>query len=163
MKLPSAASVVMSLLGTGPGIIGVVDAQIPLTVPCPAAGGATVVPGASSASSVTVRIPIVSAPDGLCTLVRRRKPTGDRRAPVARSYASRGWEVSAGKFAGNDAGLVASVDCNQGGLHECDVTLPPLENEDGVEEEYVLESFERSVTGEEEAARFLEQVRRLWR
>ena len=125
-------------------LLGGVNAQV-TTYPCPAAGAPpTVIVGSTSTSSQTVRIPIISAPDGLCTLVRRSSD-GTKRAPVARSYSGRGWEVSAGRFGGrtptgvaNDASMRASVDCNAGGTaNECDVTLPPLE--DAGTQEYVLE------------------------
>lgn len=155
MKLSIA---LLALLGGG-------GASAQTTIPCPAPGSSSVLPGATTSSPLTVRIPIISAADGLCTIVHRNATDGSRRAPVARSYAGRQWEISAGKFTSrtptgstsSSTGL-ASVDCSAGSEHECDVTLPPLES---AGQEYVLESFEHSLSPQAEAARFLEQVREI--
>ena len=133
------------------------DAMAQTTYDCPATAGAPptllseVVLGGPP---VTVRIPIVTDPNGLCTLVRHNATAGGmQRAPVARSYASRGgWEVSAGLFA-NGATSGLAVDCTA--ETTCDVTLPPLSG-DG--QQYILESFAHSRSAEATAARFLEQA-----
>jgi len=82
---------------------------------------------------------------------------------VARSYANRDWEVSAGLFSGRTPAGTSTVDrvvvnCDDApGLDpaECEIVLPPLEH--GTQE-YILESFEYETSAEVEAARFLEQV-----
>ena len=130
------------------------------TYTCPATPGAPptrLSEAVLNGPSGTVRIPIVSDPNGLCTLVRHNATAGGtQRAPVARSYAARGgWEMSAGLFAGAESGL--AVDCSAvetGGGTTCDVTLPLLSG-DG--QEYILESFAHSLPIEATAARFLEQ------
>jgi len=113
---------------------------------CPPVDTPTVITEAT-----TVTLGSTTAKSELCTLTRRQASSGARRVPVARSYAGRSWEKSAGLFARSGSGLV--VDC--GGGTECDLTLPTL----GEDQEYVLESFSYDVTAEAEAARFLEQVR----
>ena len=115
------------------------------TYTCPPVDTPTVITEAT-----TVTIGSTTAKSELCTLTRRQASSGARRVPVARSYAGRSWEKSAGLFARSGSGLV--VDC--GGGTECDLTLPSL----GEDQEYVLESFSYDVTAEAEAARFLEQV-----
>ena len=126
------------------------------TYPCPPAGSSSplsdILP--TAATPTTIRLPIVSASDGLCLLLRNDPITGKSRAPVARSYAGRLWEQSAGLFARTGSGV--TVDCSAGTANECDVTLPPLDPSGS--EQYVLESYEHGITGEAEAARFLEQV-----
>lgn len=103
--------------------------------------------------STTVNIARTTAKSELCTVVRRKISTGGRRAPVARSYAGRDWEKSAGFFARSGSGL--TVDCQDVAVAgTCDLTLPSL----GADQEYVLESFSYEVSAEVEAARFLEQV-----
>ena len=114
------------------------------TYTCPPVDTPTVITEAT-----TVTIGSTTAKSELCTLTRRQASSGARRVPVARSYAGRSWEKSAGLFARSGSGLV--VDC---GGTECDLTLPSL----GEDQEYVLESFSYEVTAEAEAARFLEQV-----
>lgn len=150
----------LTFLVTIATIIGIIHinnatAQTIITYPCPAAGSPpTILPIAPSpTTSTTVRVPIISAPNGLCILTRREAATDEKRAPVARSYAHQPWQHSPGLFARTGSG--ASVDCTTGGsVNECDVTLPPLS--EGME--YILESYEYETTQEAEAARFLEQV-----
>ena len=121
---------------------------------CPPVDVSTVIAEATpSGQPITISIPSTTSTNELCTLIRRKTSTGKSRAPVARSYAGRNWEVSAGFFARSGSGLI--VDCDgstTAGV--CDVTLPSL----GEGQEYVLESFVHQVTPEVEAARFLEQV-----
>ncbi|KAK1734850.1 hypothetical protein QTG54_014310 [Skeletonema marinoi] len=115
------------------------------TYTCPPVDTPTVITEAT-----TVTLGSTTAKSELCTLTRRQASSGARRVPVARSYAGRSWEKSAGLFARSGSGLV--VDC--GGGTECELTLPSL----GEDQEYVLESFSYEVTAEAEAARFLEQA-----
>lgn len=72
--------------------------------------------------------------------------------PVARSYGAR-WEASAGHYAKTGSGL--GMNC----LHDvptpyCEFTLPPVDES----QQYVLETYQHSITKEAEAARFLEQA-----
>ena len=139
--------VLASAIGYGGGaalLLHAADAQT--TYPCPPAGSSTPL------TDTLIRVPIVTGTNSLCLLLRRDSATGSQRAPVARSYAGREWEQSAGLFAKTGSGV--SVDCSGGAVTECDVTLPPLEG--GME--FVLESYEYESTSEAEAARFLEQV-----
>ena len=106
----------------------------------------------SGGSPTTITIDSTTTKSSLCTLTRRQSSTSSRRVPVARSYAGRPWEKSAGLFARSGSGLV--VDCSGGGEGACELTLPSL----GENQEYVLESFSYEVSMEVEAARFLEQV-----
>ena len=126
-----------------------VDGQT--TYSCPSIGGGqTVLP-----AETLIRIPIVTDPNSLCTLVRHNATAGGtQRAPVARSFASRGsWEVSAGLFS-NSATSGLSLDCDAGDGTTCDVTLPPVTNG----QQYILETFTRpTLSAEALAARFLEQ------
>jgi len=150
MKLHAASTLLAAIAS-----LRKVDAQT--THSCPAAGSTTTLPITSvTTTPTTIRIPIISASDGLCILTRRNSQTGTNRAPVARSYASLGWEQSPGLFARTNSG--ASVDCTGGSSNECDVTVPPLD--EGME--YVLESYMYSLSQaggmEAEAARFLEQA-----
>ena len=122
---------------------------------CPPVNVSTVITEATPSGSqpITISIPSTTASNELCTLIRRKISTGKARAPVARSYAGRNWEVSAGFFARSGSGLI--VDCSATSMEGvCEVTLPSL----GEDQEYVLESFVHEVTMEVEAARFLEQV-----
>ena len=133
--------------------INYVDAQTITTYPCPSAGQQSILPiSSTTTTSITIRVPIISDPNGLCTLTRHNVVTGN--APVARSYSNRSWEPTAGLFAKTDSGV--SIDCDAGSIHECEVTLPPL-TDDG--EEYILTSYDHS-SGDArvKAARFLEQV-----
>lgn len=140
MPLRLSAVLASALLGTHLGA----DAQTPYACPPPG----TSVP----LLHTFVRLPRSDGPAALCLLLRRDAVAKDRRAPVARSYAGRAWEASAGAFAAEDSGVV--VDCAAGEDGACDVTLPAAAS--GTE--YALESHERAVSGEAEAARFLEQV-----
>jgi len=123
---------------------------------CPPVNVSTVIVEATAGSQpITISIPSTTSTNELCTLIRRKTSTGKSRAPVARSYAGRNWEVSAGFFARSNSGLI--VDCDTATTSNagvCDVTLPSLDDD----QEYVLESFVHQVTPEVEAARFLEQV-----
>ena len=132
-----------------------VDAQI-TTYPCPSeASSPTILPFSSiDTTPTTIRIPIISASNGVCILTRRNISTQTQRAPLARSYAGKNWAQSSGVFAKTGSGVL--VDCTPSGP-ECDVTVPPLL--DGME--YILESYTHTVSEEAEAARFLEQVSRL--
>ena len=133
--------------------INYVDAQTITTYPCPSAGQQSILPiSSTNTNSITIRVPIISDPNGLCTLTCHNVVTGN--APVARSYSNRSWELTAGLFATTDSGV--SIDCDAGSIHECEVTLPPL-TDDG--EEYILTSYDHS-SGDArvKAARFLEQV-----
>ena len=124
-----------------------------VTYPCPAAGTSSILPISATEESTTIRLPKVSNPNGLCILLRRASGAGNRRAHIARSYADRPWERVAGRFAQSDSGV--AVDCEAGGAHECDVTLPVLQEG----EEFVLESHDTTEPlSENEAARFLEQA-----
>ena len=125
-----------------------VDGQT--TYSCPSIGGQTVLP-----AETPIRIPIVTDPNSLCTLIRHNVAAGGtQRAPVARSFASRGsWEVSAGLFS-NAATSGLSLDCDTGDGTTCDVTLPPVNNG----QQYILETFTRpTLSAEALSARFLEQ------
>ena len=125
---------IVSLLATG--------ASLPYTasqtISCPPANAPPVPLATSPTAPTTVRIPIISASDGLCILSRHDTLTltDKQRAPVARSYASRDWEKTAGLYA--KAGSGVTVDCSAGSVNECDVTLPALENG----KEYILTSYE---------------------
>lgn len=154
----------MSLSGNSGGVHLLLLAAALLVAPskaattpynCPPVNVSTVIAEATpSGQPITISIPSTTSTNELCTLIRRKTSTGKSRAPVARSYAGRNWEVSAGFFARSGSGLI--VDCDgttSAGV--CDVTLPSL----GDDQEYVLESFVHQVTPEVEAARFLEQVR----
>ncbi|KAL7541246.1 hypothetical protein ACHAXR_012136 [Thalassiosira sp. AJA248-18] len=127
----------------------------PPTYPCPAAGSSTILPITPSSSTTTIRIPIISNPNGLCILLRHSSIDGTKRAHVARSYAGNAWELSPGPFTKRDSG--ANVDCDGGDEYECDVVLPGL-LDDEHQQEYVLESYEYSTSAEAEASRFLEQA-----
>ena len=132
-----------------------VDAQI-TTYPCPSESSSpTILPLSSSIDTTptTIRIPVISASNGLCILTRRNISTQTQRAPLARSYAGYNWEKSPGLFAKTGSGV--SVDCSTPSGPECDVTVPPLL--EGME--YILESYMYDTSAEAEAARFLEQVR----
>lgn len=132
-----------------------VDAQI-TTYPCPSAGQQSILPLSSiDTTPTTIRIPIISASDGVCILTRRNISTQTQRAPLARSYSGYNWGQSSGVFAKTGSGVL--VDCSTPSGPECDVTVPPLL--DGME--YILESYTHTVSEEAEAARFLEQVSRL--
>ena len=109
-------------------------------------------PITSADGVTTIRLPRISASNGLCLLTRREAATGKQRATVSRSYAGKDWERSPGLFAKTGSGVV--VDCTAGGAVECDVTLPALDS--GFE--YILESHVYDISDEAEAARFLEQV-----
>ena len=147
MKLSASFA---SLLAAYTGVtIDSVNGQT--TYPCPAAGTTTIL-SASTTSSTTIRVPIISAPNGLCILSRRDPVSDTQRAPVARSFANQPWQHSPGIFARTGSG--ASVDCSAGSATECDVIVPPLP--DGME--YILESYMYDSSQEAEAARFLEQV-----
>ena len=123
---------------------------------CPPVDVSTVIVEATpSGQPITISIPSTTSTNELCTLIRRKTSTGKSRAPVARSYAGRNWEVSAGFFARSGSGLIVDCDDGTASAGVCDVTLPSL----GDDQEYVLESFVHQVTPEVEAARFLEQVR----
>jgi len=123
------------------------------TYACPAAGTSTILPISSSTESTTIRLPKVSNPNGQCILIRRSAVDGTRRAHIARSYADRQWERVAGLFAKSTSGV--AVNCDAGGMYECDVTLPALQEG----EEFVLESHDTAPSSSEnEAARFLEQA-----
>lgn len=103
--------------------INYVDAQTITTYPCPSAGQQSILPiSSTTTTSITIRVPIISDPNGLCTLTRHNVVTGN--APVARSYSNRSWELTAGLFAKTDSGV--SIDCDAGSIHECEVTLPPM-------------------------------------
>ncbi len=152
-----ALSLVGALLATLTTHHGV-SAQLHLphdTYTCPAPG-LTVTP---IPSNCTVTIPIITDPTQLCTLVRRGLD-GTHRAPVARSYAHISsdrseWEVTAGLYSHSNSGV--GIDCSAAtslGQYTCDVTLPLLEEG----EEYVLETFTRTLSPEATAARFLEQA-----
>lgn len=128
------------------------------TYNCPPVNVSTVIVEATTGSGsqpITISIPSTTSTNELCTLIRRKTSTGKSRAPVARSYAGRDWEVSAGFFARSNSGLIVDCDTATTSAGVCDVTLPSL----GDDQEYVLESFVHQVTPEVEAARFLEQVR----
>ena len=147
-----------SLLGiTATTVIGIsnnVSAQ--QVYPCPAAGTSSILPiSNTNTTSSSIRLPIITNPNGLCILLRHSKVDGTKRVHVVRSYAGNGWELSSGSFTKRDSGV--TVDCNVGDVYECEVTLPPLAM-DGTEE-YVLESYEYEISPEAEASRFLEQVR----
>ena len=123
---------------------------------CPPVNVSTVIVEATTGGQpITISIPSTTSTNELCTLIRRKTSTGKSRAPVARSYAGRDWEVSAGFFARSGSGLIVDCDAATTSAGVCDVTLPSL----GDDQEYVLESFVHQVTPEVEAARFLEQVR----
>ncbi len=124
------------------------------TYTCPPVDTSTVITEATQLGlPTTINITRTAAKSELCTIVRRKISTGGRRAPVARSYAGRDWEKSAGLFAQSGSGL--EVDCMDVAVAgTCDLTLPSL----GADQEYVLESFSYEVSAEVEAARFLEQV-----
>lgn len=147
-----------SLFFLGVSSIDAAAGQEVVTYPCPAAGNSFILPispppTTESTTTTTVRLPKVSNPNGLCILLRRAAGTGNRRAHVARSYADLQWERVAGIFAQPEKGVV--VDCQAGGAHECDVTLPSLP--EGYE--YVLESHDTTEPrSDKEAARFLEQA-----
>ena len=148
MKFGLAASI----LFIGGILPDVARAQV-ATYPCPAAGSSTILPISTTTDSTTIRVPKVSNPNGLCILLRRSSADGTRRAHVARSYADKQWERAAGLFAKANSGV--TVDCNAGGVHECDITLPILKEG----EEFVLESHDTTpISSENEAARFLEQA-----
>ena len=134
--------------------IGVADAQTPTAYACPAVGSSTAIP----TSETTIRIPVVSNANELCTLVRHTIATGLQRVPVTRSYATRDWEVSAGLYSNIDQSGLA-VDCApaDGTPGVCDITLPTSPTLEVGTQEYILESFERSLSSEATAARFLEQ------
>ena len=136
------------------------------TYTCPIDGSTTSIP-----AETLVRIPIVTDPNNLCTLIRHNATGGGstQRAPVARSYAARGlWEVSAGLFS-NTATSGLTINCGDDGgettppSSTCDIFLPPITPDSG--EEYILETSTRpSVSSdtaytedELKAARFLEQ------
>lgn len=124
------------------------------TYTCPSVDTPTIITEATPLGQLTsITIDSTTAKSSLCTLTRRQSSTGARRVPVARSYAGREWEKSAGLFARSGSGL--TVDCSDGGTTGgCELTLPSL----GEDQEYVLESFSYEVSAEAEAARFLEQV-----
>lgn len=146
MKFSQGIFVLASAVGGGGGTV-----MAQTTYACPALpeGSPTVITDTSSPA----RLSTVSNPDGLCTLVRRNINPPHRRAPVARSYANRPWETTAGLFANTQqSGL--DIDCTSSGTGECDVTLPPL----NAGEEYILESYvHSSPSSDATAARFLEQ------
>ena len=121
---------------------------------CPPIDTPTIITEATANSGLTtITIDSTTTKTSLCTLTRRQSSTSSRRIPVARSYAGRQWEKSAGLFARSGSGLV--VDCSGGGGGgACELTLPSL----GTDQEYVLESFSYEASMEVEAARFLEQV-----
>ena len=122
------------------------------TYTCPSVDAPTIITEATPLGQPTsITIGSTTTKSSLCTLTRRQSSTGARRVPVARSYAGREWEKSAGLFARSGSGLV--VDCG-GGAAACELTLPSLKED----QEYVLESFSHDVRPEVEAARFLEQV-----
>lgn len=138
----------------------VVPSKAATTTPynCPPVNVSTVIVEATTTGSgqpITISIPSTTSTNELCTLIRRKTSTGKSRAPVARSYAGRDWEVSAGFFARSGSGLIVDCDAATTSAGVCDVTLPSL----GDDQEYVLESFVHQVSLEVEAARFLEQVR----
>lgn len=137
-------------------LFGNIVANAQTTYPCPAAGSSYPLPLTSTNGPTTIRLPIISAPDGLCILTRRSISTKKQRAPVVRSYGRSGgvnvWERSAGIYARTGSGV--SVDCSGGSGTTCDVSVPALD--EGME--YVLESYEYGNSVEAEAARFLEQV-----
>lgn len=148
----------MKLIGTLGALLGAVgvdiaSAQSVSTHPCPAAGQSSTLPILPGPDSTPVRLPIVSEPSGLCILLRRSSADGSKRAAVVRSYSGRSWERSPGLFSKVSNG-VDIVDCSAGTEHECDVTLPPLDEG----QEYVLESYEHTLGSMEEASRFLEQA-----
>lgn len=140
-----------TLLSTAFVAVNVVNGQTTYTCPIEGSAG-TVLP-----AETTIRIPIITNADTLCTLVRHNITAGgSQRAPVARSFAARGsWEVSAGLFS-NGATSGLTIDCESSGDGTtCDITLPPVSNG----EEYILESFTRpTLSSEAQAARFLEQA-----
>lgn len=122
------------------------------TYPCPSAGTSTILPISSTTGPTTIRLPKVSNPNGLCILLRTAADS-TRRAHVARSYADRQWERVAGVFSHPKSGV--AIDCEAGGAHECDVTIPALQED----EVYVLESHDTPQSPpKNEAARFLEQA-----
>ena len=127
-----------------------------VTYPCPPAGNSFILPisppPTTESTTTTVRLPKISNRNGLCILLRR-SADGSRRAHIARSYGDKQWERAAGRFAKPTSGV--AVDCDAGGEHECDVTLPALQED----EVFVLESYDTPpVSSENEAARFLEQA-----
>ena len=129
-------------------------AQTPYSCPLLPADGPTVI----SSADTSIRVPVTSSLDGLCTLVRRRVGSNNpssRRKPVARSYAGRPWEVVAGLYA-NVAQSGLDVICSDVS-GECDITLPTLPVDGS--EEYILESYvHSSPSSDATAARFLEQA-----
>lgn len=136
--------------------IAMANAVTPTTYTCPTVGSTSttiIIP----TSETIIRIPIVSDTNDLCTLVRHTTTTGLQRAPVARSYAARNWEISAGLFS-NAAKSGLAVDCTpaDGATGVCDITLPTSPTLE-LGEEYILESFEHVLSAEATAARFLEQ------
>ena len=139
-----------TLLSTAFVAVNVVNGQTTYTCPIEGSAG-TVLP-----AETTIRIPIITNADTLCTLVRHNITAGgSQRAPVARSFAARGsWEVSAGLFS-NGATSGLTIDCASGDGTTCDITLPPVRSG----EEYIIESFTRpTLSSEAQAARFLEQA-----
>jgi len=145
-----------TLLSTVFVAVNVVSGQTIYTCPIEGSAG-TVLP-----AETTIRIPIITNADTLCTLVRHNITAGgSQRAPVARSFAARGsWEVSAGLFS-NGATSGLTLDCASGDGTMCDITLPPVRSG----EEYILETSTRSSVSSDtaytedelKAARFLEQ------
>jgi hypothetical protein len=133
--------------------INAVDQDDPVSYPVPANGSSDPLPAGKNI------ILGVSGLDQICLLVRVRTASEEDGndvkktiAPVGRSYNGRLWEAMAGHFV-----ETIYFECSKEN-ETCRVELPQAENTTKLEDQFVLISYEHSVTRKQDVARFLEQA-----